>query len=226
MLQSNIVKIIVADSHKLVREGIISLLNTFPNFLVVDEAENGLELINKFKKTCVDIILIDTAMSPISGLEAFIELKKYSNNFKALFLSITESSDHQVRVTHIGGHGLVSKYIGANELAYAINLIMSGECYFSKINLNGNSARKNESITKKRNGSNGKSIEKLSKKEEELMNLLTEGLTSSEIATRLFISKRTVDTHRKHILEKFNLKSSAELMKFAFERTNTNHEDI
>lgn len=220
MLQSNIIKIIVADSHKLVREGIISLLNSFPNFLVVDEAENGLELINKFKKTRVDIILIDTAMSPISGLEAFIELIKYCNNFKALFLSITESSDHQDRVTHIGGHGLVSKYIGSNELAYAINLIMSGENYFSKINLNGNK----EGMIKKRNGSNGKSIEKLSKKEEELMNLLTEGLTSSEIATRLFISKRTVDTHRKHILEKFNLKSSAELMKFAFECMNTDQE--
>lgn len=226
MLQFNVIKIIVADSHKLVREGIISLLNSFPNFLVVDEAENGLELINKFKKTNVDIILIDTAMSPISGLEAFIELKKYNNNFKALFLSITESSDHQIRVTHIGGQGLVSKYIGSNELAYAINLIMSGENYFSKINLNNNFMRNKERIAKKSNGSNGKSIEKLSKKEGELVILLTEGLTSSEIATRLFISKRTVDTHRKHILEKFNLKSSAELMKFAFDYMNTNQENL
>ncbi len=221
MHYSSLIKIIVADQHKIIKEGIINLLNSFPNLLVVDEAENGRELIEKYIKSCPDLIITDIDMVPISGTNAIADIVKIEPKIKVLFLS-ANSNDVQVnKVFSIGYYSIVSKSIGVSELVYAINLIMSGEYYFgrefSKAIIEVSSVRKEESESKQKNIN---SLEQLSKREEEIVLLLASGLTTQEIAERLFISKRTVDTHRLHIIQKFNLRSSADLLKFAFKYCN------
>lgn len=216
MFASSIIKIVVAEDHKLIKEAIINLLNSFPNFLICDEAETANELVEKYFKSKPDLILIDACMKPINGLEAISEIRKADQNAKALFFSVIDDKKYINKIIEIGGHGYVSKYISSNELALAINTIISGDYYYGN-NQNNHQAH----YTKKPNGNILKSIEVLSQREEEIIALLASGLSSKEIGDRLFISKRTVDTHRMHISQKFNLKGSAELLQFAFRYFNS-----
>lgn len=217
MNYSSLIKIIVADQHKIIKEGIINLLNSFPNLLVVDEAENGRELIEKYIKSCPDLIISDIDMSPTSGTDAIADIAKLEPKIKALFLSANSNEIQINKVFSIGYYSIVSKSIGVSELVYAINLIMSGEYYFgrefSKAATEANIVKKLESDSRQKNLC---SFDQLSKREEEIVFLLASGLTTQDIAERLFISKRTVDTHRLHIIQKHNLKSSADLFKFAY----------
>jgi DNA-binding NarL/FixJ family response regulator len=224
MMQSNIIKIIVAEQQKLVKEGVINLLNTFPNFLVIDEAENGRELIEKSVISCPDLIITDIDLSPISGIEAVTEIIKLEPKLKILFFTNYVNENQIHKVFRIGYYSIISKNISVNEFVYAINLVMSGENYFSR-------EFSNDLIETLKNSNNlldneeqfNNSLEQLSKREEEIVFHLASGLTTQEIAERLFISKRTVDTHRIHIIQKFNLRSSAELFKFAYKYTSKNH---
>ena len=219
MLHSNIVKIIVADSCKLIKEGIITILNSFPNFLVIDEAENETELIEKVLKYQPDLLIVDADLTPNSGLETFIKLRSQSIGFKTLFVSYFDTTLDQQIVSQAGGNGLVSKYISSNELAYAINIIMSGEPYFPKNISVKHNDNEQQSYSSSNNDHNENS-DILTKKETEILTLIAQGMTSSEIAIKIFVSKRTIDTHRMHILQKLNLKSSSALMKFACENVN------
>lgn len=223
MFYSKLVKIIVAEHQKLVKEGIINLLNSFPNLLVIDEAENGRELIEKFVNSSPDLIITDMDMVPISGVDAIADIIKLDSNIKVLFLSSSPTDVQLRKLFSVGCFSIVSKLIGINELVYAISVIMSGENYFGKeySEYSIESQIKFDSTNDIGKKQLTDFIENLSDREEEVLSLLASGLTSKAIANKLFLSRRTIDTHRMHISQKFNLKGSAELLQFAFNYFNS-----
>ncbi len=220
MFNSSVIKIIVAEDCKLFKEGIITLLNSIPNFLVIDEAENGRELIEKYVRSSPDLILSSMCMSPISGIQAVSKIKKINSDVRVLFLSVSRTEENTQTVIEAGGLGLVDKYIGINELAYAIKTVITGNYYFGRVYSKSTLKELKLSNNNSANEKGKNPIDQLSKKEREIINLLASGLTTKEISKNLFVSKRTVDKHRMNIIQKLNLRGSAELLKFAFEYVN------
>jgi len=208
------IKIIIADDHQLFRSGIISLLSDVNEILVIGEAEDGVELVEKYFKLKPDVMLVDISMPQLSGTSALIKIRKKDEAAKALFLSMYDGEEYVYYCLKAGGAGLINKNIMKGELIYAIKEIYSGRKYFSKLNEKDLSeiVEEYESIA---NPKIALANVDLSQREEEVLRLIGEGLTSIEISEKLFISKRTVDTHRASLIQKLNLKSFPDLIKYA-----------
>jgi len=218
------IKILVADDHILFRHGIIKMLNDFPEITVIGEADNGEDLYQKYFELKPDIALVDISMPVLSGIEAVKKIVSEDDSAKTLFLSMYDSEEYVYSCLISGGYGLINKNIMEDELIYAIKLVYSGERYFGKeftyekLNYLLN---KFESVHKKE-GTESKSI--LSKREIEILKFISNGLTSQEISEKLGISLRTVDSHRAHLIQKLQLKSLSDLIRYALE-FNYNNEN-
>ena len=209
------IRILVADDHTLFRSGIVSLLDDVSQIIVVGEAENGEDLLRKYFLMNPDIILTDISMPLLSGTEAIQNIYERDTSVKALFLSMYDTEEYIYYCLKSGGLGLVSKNILKEELVHAIMLVSAGKKYFGK-DWDEDKLKKlvekfENTSTVKNNGS--KTL--LSPRERETLKLISEGLTSSEIAEKMKLSKRTVDTHRTHLMQKLNMDSLSELIKYA-----------
>ena len=207
------ISVLVADDHKLFRSGIISLLENEREIFVVGEAENGEELVEKYFKLKPDIVLVDISMPILDGMDAVKRIKKTDDSIRALFLSMHDDEEYTYYCLKAGGKGLISKNIMKGELILAIKKVYEGGNYFGTIKTEENLKElvNKYHVFKNRNLSG---ID-FSQREVEILQLISEGLTSNEIAEKLLISKRTVDTHRTHLMQKLNLKSLPELIKYA-----------
>lgn len=214
-MNNNKTTILIADDHELVRKGIISLLIEEQNLQVVAEANNGKDLVYKYLKFKPDLIISDISMPELSGLEAITTLSGNNKNIKVLFLSMFAGEDYIYHCIKAGGCGLISKDSPKEELLLAIELISKGKRYFGKAlpeekvfqfvkDYEKNLTR--EKITKKAD---------FTEQEISVLLLVAEGQTSSDIANRLFIAKRTVDSHRANIIHKLGLKTGPQLLKYA-----------
>jgi len=213
-MRSNI-KVLIADDHNLFRAGIIKLLKEHENIIIVGEAENGEELINKYFELSPDVILADIAMPGITGPEAIARLKEQNQDVKALFLSMYEGDEYIYRVLISGGSGLINKSILEGELLTALEKIYNGEKYFSG-NWNEESLQRLiEEFESGRKIAGNQQQLRLNYREEQILKLLNKGLNSNEMAVTLNISKKTVDFYRSCLMKKFNLKSAADLIRFA-----------
>jgi DNA-binding NarL/FixJ family response regulator len=214
-MNNNKTTILIADDHELVRKGIISLLIEEQNLQVVAEANNGKDLVYKYLKFKPDLIISDISMPELSGFEAITTLSDNNKNIKVLFLSMFAGDDYIYHCIKAGGCGLISKDSPKEELLFAIELISKGKRYFGK-------ALPEEKIFQfvkdyEKNLSKEKITKKTDFTEQEISVLLlvAEGQTSSDIADKLFISKRTVDSHRANIIHKLGLKTGPQLLKYA-----------
>ncbi len=213
MLKSTI-KILIADDHKLFRSGIVRLLKDQPNIYVIGEAENGTQLVEKYFELLPDIVLTDIAMPNMSGLEAISNIKKKDPGLKALFLSMYDSDEYIYKAIKSGGRGLINKNILEGELLYAIEQVNSGEKYFR-------GKWKEEDLTKlieefeSNKELNSIPNDEITYREEQILKLLNQGLSSKEMAEKLNLSKKTIDFYRSNLMRKFNLKSSVDLIRFA-----------
>lgn len=210
------IKILVVDDHNLVRDGIIAMLSSNADFEIVGEASDGEEAINKAYLIQPDIILMDIILPGINGVESARIIKSKLPKIKILFLSMEVSEEYLNEIIKIGAEGYVLKDIRKGELAGAVRNAVSGVPYFSK--------SISDLVFKKyyeQNSGEGGGAEKsagpakLTERELEIVKLLSLGISKKEIADQLFISPRTVDAHRSHILEKLELKSTVELVKYA-----------
>lgn len=209
------VRILLSDDHSLLRTGIISMLKDEKEILIVGEAEDGEQLIDKYFKLMPDIVISDISMPKMSGIDALAKIKKKDPAAKALFLSMYEGEEYIYSIYKAGGSGLINKNIVKGELLFAIKKVLEGNYYFgAKIQ----AGDLNEIITKY---SSKKlfNIERtkilLTDREKQVLALIGEAKTSNDIATELELSKRTVDSHRTNIMQKLNLKSLPELIRFA-----------
>ncbi len=204
-------KILIADDHKIFLEGLNLILSEFNHIQIVAECKNGKETIEAFKNIKIDIAIIDLNMNDYSGFDLIIKLKSIQPKCKIIVLSMVDDSSTISSLVNNYINAYVIKYGGKQELIEALNAIDQDIKYISpSLNLNQQNMEDDLSI---RNVNH--TIEKLTKRELEIIKLIALQMNSSQISEKLFLSFYTVKTHRKNILQKLELKNTAGLIDFA-----------
>ena len=215
------VRILIAEDHNLVRYGLINLLEEYEWINVAAEAESGEQLIEKYFQIKPDLVISDIKMPHGDGLEAAKKIIQKSPGAKVLFLSMFGADEYIYKAHKIGARGLITKDVLKSDLVNAIRMILDGSTFFCGYN-----DEKMEQIIKKfkptQKSAKYQNEYRLSQREIEVLRNITEGLTSDEIAEKMFLSRRTIDTHRRRIMEKLNIHSLPKLLKFAIEYFSEN----
>lgn len=211
MANPDLINILIVDDHKIVRDGIISSLKNFENLNVVGEASNGKAVLDLLARKPVDVVLMDISMEDMDGIEATGIIRNNYPDAKILALTMHEDESHIVRMLKAGAMGYILKNVSMDGLIKAIQTVARGEAYFSRKVSDTIMARFVSAKTAKK--STG--FDHLTKREKEILKLIAEGLTNHEIAERLFISSRTVDTHRRNLIQKLQVKNTAGLVRMA-----------
>jgi DNA-binding NarL/FixJ family response regulator len=210
------IRLLIVDDHKIFRDGVRALLNEDPEIDVTAEANDGAEALEIAKKQNFDVVLMDIRMPGMNGIEATALLKGNFPDIRILALSMYDEDHHIMEMLQAGARGYVLKNTGKKELITAIKTLAAGDSYFSKevstkIFEHLGSGRKDR-VRKK-----GTNLIPLTRRELEILKLIAEELTNQEIADQLFISIRTVDTHRRNLLQKLNVKNTAGLVRHAYQ---------
>ena len=203
--------IILADDHKVVRKGLKALLSTEPDFRIVAEAENGqeaLELVEKFKP---EILILDLMMPVLSGLEVTRSLGRKPCSTRIIILSMHSSEAYVIEALRLGAYGYILKESSPEELFKGIRQVADGQRFLgAPISLK--SIDEDYLMIE-----TSPSKENLTRREEEILQMASRGLTNQEIADKLGISSRTVETHRNNLMHKLNLHSQIELTNMAIQ---------
>ena len=207
------VKLLIADDHEMIRDGLRVLLNQTGQFDIVAEASNGREVIEVIKKIDeLDIIVLDINMPDKDGIEVTTELKKTYPEIKILIVTMYNRKEFIKSLMEIGVDGYILKNSGKDELVAALNSLNRGEPYY------GAEITKTvmKSYQKQRVFDSPLDIE-MSEREKETIRLIADGLSTHEIGEKLFLSTHTINTHRKNILNKLNVKNSAGVIRYGIQ---------
>lgn len=205
----NEIKLIIADDHELFRNGLVELLKKHDDIKVVKSVADGFEFMNVIKGEFeADIVLLDLTMPKMDGFQVLKELKNLKATIKPIVISMHSVGNYIAKCAKMGAYGYLLKNTDESELIFAIRTVYKGKKYFSS-----------EISEKMINFMSAQSTSEniLSKKETEVLVLISKGFTTKEIASKLFVSSRTIETHRTNILKKFEVKNTAELIKKATE---------
>ncbi len=205
------IRIVVADDHAILREGIRALLNLYPDMTVIGEAEDGQQAIERVLELQPDVVLMDIAMPGLGGLEATLEIKKVSPQVKVLVLTQHDNREYLYRFLKAGAAGYVLKKAAGTELAAAIRAVHQGDAFLSP----GMAPAVIEGYLKGSKEMEDSEYERLTHREKEVLKLVAEGRTNKEIAAMLSLSVKTVMGHRANTMEKLGLHNRTELVKFA-----------
>jgi DNA-binding NarL/FixJ family response regulator len=203
------INIILADDHEVVRAGLRRLFSIEKTIKILADATNGEDAIELVKYHKPDVALIDILMPRMDGIEATRVIKKEFPNVFVLMLTAFEDHQHIDNALSAGADGYLSKGIGAKELIDAVHRVIKGERVFSKTILN----LLQKKYTPYHENDNSSIV--ISKREQEILNMVVAGKTSPEIADKLFLSVRTVQTHRANIMKKLNVNNAAGLVRYA-----------
>jgi two-component system, NarL family, response regulator NreC len=209
------IHILLADDHTILRAGLKMMLNAQPDMEVVGEAQDGRQALQEAERLLPDIILMDITMSDMNGLEATRHIKKLLPEVKVLVLTMHENDEYVFQALRAGASGYMLKEAADTELISALRVIHSGQFYLSPT---AQSIMVGDYLQRVRSGEEKDSYSSLTEREREILKLVAEGYTNNQIAERLVISPKTVDTHRTHVMDKLNLHSRAELVKYAMRR--------
>lgn len=208
-------RILIVEDHRILREGLRSLLSSSPEFEVVGEAEDGWEAIRSVEKLKPDLVLTDLSMPRMNGMEAIREIKKISPKSKVLVLTVHKAEEYVLGTFQAGADGYLLKESTHVELVTAMNKVLSGKRYITpEISekviegyLEGKKTLKSKT-----------SFETLTSREREILKMIAEGYKNKEIADDLCISVKTVEKHRANLMEKLNLHNIQALTTFAIEK--------
>ncbi|NNF01638.1 MAG: response regulator transcription factor [Bacteroidia bacterium] len=200
------IKILVADDHALFLEGVQSLLSEETDIKTVYVANNGQEALDYVKNEDIDVALLDIKMPVVDGVEAARAIIKNYPDIKVIILTMFDKTVMIEKLIEIGVHGYLLKNSHTDELLRAIRTVYSGSLYYSP-DITKQIVLSNKQQRVKSNG--------LTPREKEIVELIAGGLTSPEIAKKLFITKNTVESHRKSILSKTDCKNATQLIKWA-----------
>ena len=203
-------KVLVADDHAVVREGLKRILMQDGAIQVVAEAEDGAAALERAHEMDLDVVVLDMSMPGRGGLETLQELKRLWPRLGVLVLSMHPEDQYAVRVLREGADGYLSKESAAEELINALRKIHGGGKYVSP------TLAERLALTVER-GFEGPPHERLSTREFQVMVLLAEGKTVTQIGDELHLSVKTISTYRARVLEKMGMKNNAELMHYAIE---------
>lgn len=208
-------RIVIAEDHRILREGLKSLLASKPEFEVVGEAEDGLDAISIVRQSKPDLVLLDLSMPRLDGLSAMRDIKKVSPETRILALTVHTDEDYVLEAFNEGADGYCLKDAGRAELLMAIESIFSGKPYFSP----GIADKVLEGYLEGRQKIKSTSAwETITRREREVLKLIGEGYKNKEIADLLFISVKTVEKHRSNIMKKLDLHNAAALTAYAIEK--------
>ena len=209
------IRILLADDHTILRAGLKMMLYAQPDMEIVGEAQDGRQSMQEAQRLQPDIILMDITMPDMNGIEATKQIKKLLPEIKILILTMHEHDEYIFQALRAGASGYMLKEAADTELISAIHIIQSGQFYLSPT---AQSVMVGDYLQRLRTGEDKDSYSSLTEREREILKLVAEGYTNNQIAERLVISPKTVDTHRTHIMDKLNLHSRAELVKYAMRR--------
>lgn len=195
----------IVDDHAVVRSGLTTILGAEPDITIVGEARDGLEAIEKAPALVPDVIIMDILMPRCTGLEALVPLKERLPGTAVLILTVSEREDDLFQALRLGAQGYILKNAGIDEMVDAVRRTAAGEAILSANLTVRLVAEFREKVDEPR----------LSEREKEVLQLLGEGLTNTEIAGRLFISESTVRTYLHRLLDKLQLRNRAEAVAYS-----------
>lgn len=208
-------KVVIAEDHAILRDGLKSLLTSNMNFEIVGEAEDGREAIKCVERLKPELIIIDLSMPRMNGMEAIREIKRISRDIKVVVLTVHKDEEYILATFKAGADGYVLKDSSYDELKLAINSVLKGKRYVSP----GISEKVLEGYLEGRERLKPKSSwETLTPREREILKLIAEGYKNREIAEELCISVKTVEKHRSNLMEKLDLHNVQALTTFAIEK--------
>lgn len=202
-------KIIIADDHALIRKGLKEILQQVEGLVLLDEAQNGSELLLKISQKDYDIIILDISMPGKSGLDVLKDIRRIKPDIPVLILSVYPEEQYAIRVLKSGASGYLTKDSAPDELVNAIKKIVNGGKYISS------SLAEILATEVKSGGVINMLHENLSDREFQVMKMLAAGKTVKEISEELFLSPKTVSTYRTRIYEKMKFSSKSELTGYA-----------
>ncbi len=208
------IKILLADDHALIRTGMKNLLEGNKRFLVVGEAGNGEEAVEKAHDLVPDVVIIDISMPKLSGIEATKLIRKNTPGAKVLVLTMHENAEYVYQIFNSGASGYLLKNAGKEEITEAILAVARGDKFYSArvselmiaeyVKRDTDALKENDTVA-------------LTKREQEVLDLIARGLNNQQIADKLFISPRTADTHRTNIMQKLDIHDAGNLVRYALE---------
>ena len=202
-------RVLLADDHTLVRAGVRKILESHPGFTVVGEVPDGRAVIEALGQQPVDVLVLDLSMPGVDGFEVLRRAKSIRPEIKVLVLSMHASAEYVARAVREGANGYLLKDSAVQDLVAAIEAVMAGREYYSP-------PVQRELTDMVRGNAGGKRRgEPITDREREVLKLVAEGLSTKEIADRLDISGRTVETHRANLMRKLGVHSVARLTQYA-----------
>ncbi len=209
------IRILIADDHSIVREGVRMILSGQEDFEVVGEASTGREAMEQARAIKPDVVVMDISMPDMTGIQATEKIRKELPQVQVLGLTMHEEDSYVFEMLKVGAAGYVLKRAAAEDLVSAVRAAHRGEAFLypSVARMVVQDYLQRASTREKEEALDG-----LTEREREVLTLIAEGLTNQEIAGRLFISIKTVQTHRAHIMEKLNLHDRTELVRYAIRR--------
>ena len=208
-------RIVLADDHTILREGLRALLSADPKFEIVGEAADGCEVVRCVEKLGPDLVLMDLSMPRMTGMDAIREIKRRYPVTKIIALTVHRSEEYLRTTLQAGADGYVLKDATHDELMMAIQSVLEGKTYLS----HSVSKKVIEGYLKSKEGQMPNStLELLSHREREVLKLIAEGYKNKEIAANLCISIKTVEKHRTNLMKKLDLHNAAALTAYAIEQ--------
>lgn len=207
------IRVLIVDDHKILRDGLRRMLQEEPLVRIIYEASHGKEALDLLTHTEIDVILMDISMPVMDGVEASAMISSLYPHIKILALTMLEQGSFVQLMLRNGAHGYLLKTAGKQELIEAISTVQSGKRYLAQDVtdlLLGNVARQQTGPKSM--------LPALTRREREVLKLIMQGMTDSDIATTLFISATTAESHRKNIRSKLGARNSAEIVRIAMER--------
>ena len=204
-------RVFVVDDHPIVRQGLAQLINSEPDLVVSGQGEDAYGSLRAIRENKPDLCLVDVSLKDSDGIELLKELKAQAPELPVLILSMHDESLYAERALRAGAKGYIMKQEAPQTLLGAIRKVLNGEVYVSE--------KMGATLLQRMVGSKKSQaalpMDRLTDRELEIFRMIGAGMSVKEIADKLFLSAKTVEAHREHIKEKLNLKSSAELLRFA-----------
>jgi DNA-binding NarL/FixJ family response regulator len=200
-------RVFIVDDHPVIRHGVTQTLSTTPDLEPVGEAGSSSEAIGRLRSCSADLVLVDISLAGTNGIELTKQIRAEHPKLPILILSMHEETLYANRALKAGANGYLMKRAGADELLKAVRSLLAGTAYRSPQN----------------GGTSDSALEELTDRELEILQLVGEGQSTREIAARLNLSSKTIETHRLNLKEKLHLKTAPELVRYAVDWVRTQH---
>jgi len=208
------IHILIADDHSIVREGVRMILDGQEDFEVVGEASTGRQALEEARRLRPDVVVMDISMPDMTGIEATAKIRSELSGTQVMGLTMHEDESYVFALLKAGAAGYVLKRAAAEDLVAAVRAAHQGEAFLyptvAKLVV--------QDFLQRATAQDRATLDGLTEREREVLTLIAEGLTNQEIAGRLYISIKTVQTHRAHIMEKLNLHDRTELVRYAIRK--------